>query len=273
MASAGVLQWYWWHAVFSAQSRRQRHRCGKLRHKTMSLMSLPAQLRHRPFQVTLDSNKVDIDSYNADAWLLSPPVSRILDKTSDTHAILVEILEKNNFVTQEFILSPLQFGLPYSRPRYYCLAKRKPLSFEVPKFNNQLFRTPGPLLGQTESTMEKEQLQSPEYWDELPFRPLLLWHNTALCARTVVGYILKSDHADIVYPHSKRYCCFTKSYYRYVKGTGSLLATVQMLDITVTGAVVAPKDVLVVNEGGMKTIRDEKSYAFPRLLSSCNPFP
>ncbi|KAL6968101.1 C-5 cytosine-specific DNA methylase [Sarracenia purpurea var. burkii] len=32
---------------------------------------------------------------------------------------------------------------------------------------------------------------------------------------------------DIVYPGSKRCCCFTKSYYRYVKGTDSLLATVQ----------------------------------------------
>jgi tRNA (cytosine38-C5)-methyltransferase len=30
---------------------------------------------------------------------------------------------------------------------------------------------------------------------------------------------------DIVCPESKRCCCFTKSYYRYVKGTGSLLAT------------------------------------------------
>lgn len=33
---------------------------------------------------------------------------------------------------------------------------------------------------------------------------------------------------DIVYPDSKRCCCFTKSYYRYVKGTGSLLATIQV---------------------------------------------
>ncbi|KAI3876939.1 hypothetical protein MKX03_032484 [Papaver bracteatum] len=32
---------------------------------------------------------------------------------------------------------------------------------------------------------------------------------------------------DIVYSDSKRCCCFTKSYYRYVKGTGSLLATIQ----------------------------------------------
>ncbi|XP_047262103.1 tRNA (cytosine(38)-C(5))-methyltransferase 2-like [Capsicum annuum] len=58
--------------------------------------------------------------------LLQPPSYLFVEnvvgfETSDTHAILVEILEKNNFVTQEFILSPLQFGLPYSRPRYYCL--------------------------------------------------------------------------------------------------------------------------------------------------------
>lgn len=42
-------------------------------------------------------------------------------QTSDTHAKLIEILEKTNFITQEFILSPLQFGIPYSRPRYFCL--------------------------------------------------------------------------------------------------------------------------------------------------------
>ncbi|XP_060208272.1 tRNA (cytosine(38)-C(5))-methyltransferase 2 isoform X2 [Lycium barbarum] len=163
---------------------------------------------HRPFQGNIQTlSAANLDGYNADAWLLSPPCQpytrqglqkgssdarassflKILElipqllrppsylfvenvvgfETSDTHAILVEILEKNSFVTQEFILSPLQFGLPYSRPRYYCLAKRKPLSFEVPEFNSQLLRTPGPLLGRTERTVEKEQLQQPEYWDEL----------------------------------------------------------------------------------------------------------
>lgn len=34
--------------------------------------------------------------------------------------------------------------------------------------------------------------------------------------------------SDIVYPDSRRCCCFTKSYYRYVKGTGSLLATIEV---------------------------------------------
>lgn len=45
----------------------------------------------------------------------------ILLQTSDTHKIMIQTLEKADFVTQEFILSPLQFGVPYSRPRYFCL--------------------------------------------------------------------------------------------------------------------------------------------------------
>lgn len=42
-------------------------------------------------------------------------------QTSDTHGRMIEILARAAFVTQEFILSPLQFGVPYSRPRYFCL--------------------------------------------------------------------------------------------------------------------------------------------------------
>lgn len=44
-----------------------------------------------------------------------------LVQTSDTHSRMIETLVKLEFVTQEFILSPLQFGVPYSRPRYFCL--------------------------------------------------------------------------------------------------------------------------------------------------------
>ncbi|KAL7163685.1 hypothetical protein ACSBR2_039746 [Camellia fascicularis] len=68
-----------------------------------------------------------------------------LDKTFDMHRIMIDILEKVDFVTQEFILSPLQFGVPYSRPRYFCLAKRKPSSFQSPLVNNQLLWSPSPL--------------------------------------------------------------------------------------------------------------------------------
>lgn len=57
---------------------------------------------------------------NLYAYLFCPFFSLWL-QTSDTHTKMIDILAKTNFVVQEFILSPLQFGIPYSRPRYFCL--------------------------------------------------------------------------------------------------------------------------------------------------------
>jgi len=105
----------------------------------------------------------DLDKYKAHAWLLSPPCQpytrqglqkhsadarafsfiKILNlmqnmsyppqmlfvenvvgfEVSDTHDQLLEVLSSLNFNLQEFILSPLQFGVPYSRPRYFCLVR------------------------------------------------------------------------------------------------------------------------------------------------------
>lgn len=45
----------------------------------------------------------------------------LLLQTSNTHKQMIEIFAKTGFVTQEYILTPLQFGVPYSRPRYFCL--------------------------------------------------------------------------------------------------------------------------------------------------------
>eukprot|EP00268_Persea_americana_P012812 TRINITY_DN15499_c0_g1_i2.p1 TRINITY_DN15499_c0_g1~~TRINITY_DN15499_c0_g1_i2.p1 ORF type:complete len:201 (-),score=35.97 TRINITY_DN15499_c0_g1_i2:3454-4056(-) len=67
-------------------------------------------------------------------------------ETSNTHKQMMEIFAKSGFVTQEYILTPLQFGVPYSRPRYFCLAKRKPSTFQNPHLNSQLLWTPIPFL-------------------------------------------------------------------------------------------------------------------------------
>ncbi|KAJ9702514.1 hypothetical protein PVL29_004314 [Vitis rotundifolia] len=252
----------------------------------------------------------DLDRHRAHAWLLSPPCQpytrqglqkhsgdarafsflKILEliqhtlhpplmlfvenvvgfETSDTHVKMIEILSKTGFVTQEFILSPIQFGVPYSRPRYFCLAKRKPLSFENQLFNNQLLSTPSPLFGHEDDSLIDEHDQSEKIWDKLlqscePVETFLEFKNTINPLETESSYLdtlsvstdasgeLENDERDrsdsnswgqfsvplslierwgsamdIVYPDSKRCCCFTKSYYRYVKGTGSLLATGQV---------------------------------------------
>ncbi|KAG5562771.1 hypothetical protein RHGRI_005485 [Rhododendron griersonianum] len=262
---------------------------------------------HRPCQGNIQTlSAADLDSYRAQAWLLSPPCQpytrqglqkgsadarassflKILElipkssqpplmifvenvvgfETSDTHSIMIEMLAKAAFVTQEFILSPLQFGVPYSRPRYFCLAKRKPSSFQCPLFNNQLLWAPGPLLDNDANNMVNECNQPQESYDQwlpacLPVENFLEFKNptnqvetsSSLKLPTIVSIeVSEGDEGngsdftsasqyfvplslikrwgaamDIVYPDSKRCCCFTKSYYRYVKGTGSLLATVQ----------------------------------------------
>ncbi|XVF88153.1 hypothetical protein PTKIN_Ptkin19aG0027300 [Pterospermum kingtungense] len=282
----------------------------------------------------------DLDSYQAHVWLLSPPcqpytrqglqrhsadarafsflnilelisrMSRPPDmlfvenvvgfETSDTHAKMVEILGNSDFVTQEFILSPLQFGVPYSRPRYFCLAKRKPLSFRCQLFNNQLLWSPIPLFGNDDNTVIGENDQSQENWDKLiescqPIETFLEFtsksdqvdmESSSLATTDVSTNGLEASEKfveqdvfdfssidqfmvpsslierwgssmDIVYPDSKRCCCFTKSYYRYVKGTGSLLATVQ------------PK-----NKGKASSLKEQcLRYFTPREVANLHSFP
>ncbi|XP_022325710.2 tRNA (cytosine(38)-C(5))-methyltransferase-like isoform X2 [Crassostrea virginica] len=48
---------------------------------------------------------------------------------SKTCLKLQETLQKCNFSYQEFLLTPLQFGIPNSRLRYYLIARRGPLEF------------------------------------------------------------------------------------------------------------------------------------------------
>ncbi|MED6204629.1 C-5 cytosine-specific DNA methylase, variant 2 [Stylosanthes scabra] len=203
-------------------------------------------------------------------FLLKPPSLLFVEnvvgfETSDTHAKLIEILDRTNFVTQEFILSPLQFGIPYSRPRYFCLAKRKPYSFVNEVWNRQLIQSPRPLYEhfhtaviEDDSSQEDrhkllQSCQPIESFLELknPSNNIEVESATSLtglsngnprtlgegdddvCDTSQQYYVPLSlverwgSAMDVVYPDSKRCCCFTKSYYRYVKGTGSLLATVQ----------------------------------------------
>ncbi|KAL4555761.1 hypothetical protein LXL04_038389 [Taraxacum kok-saghyz] len=238
----------------------------------------------------------DLDRYRANVWLLSPPCQpytrqglqkqsadarassflQILEiipqlklppsmlfvenvvgfETSDTHEKMIQILEENQFVTQEFILSPLQFGVPYSHPRYFCLAKRKPLAFSNPEFNRQLLHVPKPLLD------ENDELKTC-----LPIETFLEFGKdfqpNGVLEGSINQYLVPSNlierwgnAMDVVYPDSKRCCCFTKSYYRYVKGTGSLLATI--MPIT--------RDKTSLEELFLK-------YFTPREVSNLHSFP
>ena len=49
---------------------------------------------------------------------------------SETRLRMLDAFERGQLrAVQEFILSPEQFGVPYSRPRYFCLARKRPFPF------------------------------------------------------------------------------------------------------------------------------------------------
>ncbi|EEE54975.1 hypothetical protein OsJ_02581 [Oryza sativa Japonica Group] len=213
----------------------------------------------------------DLDKYKAQAWLLSPPCQpytrqglqkhsadarafsfiKILNlmknmcfppqmlfvenvvgfEVSDTHDQLIEVLSDLNFNTQEFILSPLQFGIPYSRPRYFCLAKREPVSFQNPSDNSKLLRTPTFLTlvraGHNRCNPDEDEL-------ELVCKPISDFLETIslnVADQDSSGTISDINGSDGCTPSgiiSQDYVVplnLIERYYRYVKGTGSLLAT------------------------------------------------
>ena len=73
----------------------------------LSLLELVPRLRRKPTHVLVE-NVVGFE-------------------TSETRDVLLRTLTQNGFDAREFILSPRMFGVPYSRPRYFCVAKTKGL--------------------------------------------------------------------------------------------------------------------------------------------------
>lgn len=103
------------------------------------LMSPPCQ----PF--TRNGNKLDVNDKRSCSFLYLLNILPKLNidyilienvkgfECSKMRQTLIETLRNCNYDYQEFILSPSQFGVPNTRHRYYCLAKKIPLKFS---FNN-----------------------------------------------------------------------------------------------------------------------------------------
>lgn len=131
----------------------------------------------------------------------------ILYQTSTTRELLVDTLRDNGYDTVEFLLTPLQFGIPNSRLRYYLLAKATPLTFRLPAENRRgiLRHIPGDgrpwtddrknanaeaIEGFLDAEMSSDEFDSLK----IPDRVLEKW-----------GRLF-----DIVKPSSRRTCCFTR---------------------------------------------------------------
>lgn len=178
------------------------------------LMSPPCQ----PF--TRVGNKKDIDDARTNALV---HICNILDQLETVDYILMEnvkgfevsqardmyinALKKSNFEYQEMILTPTEIGVPNTRHRYYCLA-RKMGSFPF-KCNGILDHLPTNTQKQRNNLVTIGSLiENTSVSDEF------LLSDDILLKRVWV--------MDIVYPESKNSMCFTKAYTHYSEGTGSV---------------------------------------------------
>lgn len=183
------------------------------------LMSPPCQ----PF--TRVGNKKDIDDARTNALL---HICSILDKletieyvlmenvkgfeTSQARDVYIDALKRAKFEYQEFILSPTEIGVPNTRHRYYCLARKmKRFSFQC---ENILERLP---FGSNDDAKAIEE--SPLTVQCVIDRPIDDYSAFMLSDDVLMK---RAWLLDIVHPTSTNTICFTKAYTHYTEGTGSV---------------------------------------------------
>lgn len=142
---------------------------------------------------------------------------------SMTRRRLVDALQRFGYVVAEFLLTPVQFGIPNSRLRYYLLAKLSPLRFsglDESHFDRVHETIPGAASGIPVHSLH-------EYLDHAHEDVVSLHHNISDRVLSKWGRLF-----DIVLPSSRRTCCFTRSYTHLVERTGSILQVNEDLDTT-----------------------------------------
>ncbi|XP_073946888.1 tRNA (cytosine(38)-C(5))-methyltransferase-like [Choristoneura fumiferana] len=116
--------------------------------------------------------------------------------------LFINKLQECEFVYQEFLVCPSTVGVPNSRLRYYCLARRN----------------------STWTFKRKDEIMNrlPKDFDE-PFALSEIIEDSVPDKHLVPDKLLKRANIfDVCYKDSRRSCCFTKAYTHYVEGTGSV---------------------------------------------------
>jgi tRNA (cytosine38-C5)-methyltransferase len=202
----------------------------------------------------------ELDRHRADLWLLSPPCQPYTrqgnqlgkaDGRAGSFCCLLAALQKMQhpprrllvenvvgfeasemrddllaalpgYLVHEYVLSPAQLGVPYSRPRYFLLAALPSpgCTLATPQLEIPGRSPPGA------ETPPRARLLS-EFLELSGGGDAALWERFAVPWAAVRSSLLAVDlvheSADEATP-PRPVNCFTKNYAKYAKGTGSLLA-------------------------------------------------
>ncbi|XP_015113483.1 tRNA (cytosine-5-)-methyltransferase [Diachasma alloeum] len=146
-------------------------------------------------------------------------------ETSETRDSLIQTIEEK-FNYKEFILSPCQFDIPNSRRRYYLIAKRKDLDFcfddssLVQSIPREIKETLSPSKKLSPSRIE--DILEDDGTREKQYERYFLSEETVQKRLNVL---------DVRSPDSTGSCCFTKAYFRYAEGTGSVYSPLSQCEV------------------------------------------
>ncbi|ETN57847.1 DNA (cytosine-5)-methyltransferase [Anopheles darlingi] len=189
--------------------------------KTISKLAIDTVLMSPPCQPFTRNGKFnDIHDRRSDPFLHIcellheiPTVEFILMENvkgfegSQACALYKARLKEAGFEYQEYVLSPHQFGIPNTRHRYYCLAKRKGKGFK--RKADGIIVTHPSNDGGTVPLLTIGDIVDPSENDEK-----YLLKEAALRKHLPI--------MDVCTPESNNSMCFTKAYTHYAEGTGSV---------------------------------------------------
>ncbi|XP_050406035.1 tRNA (cytosine(38)-C(5))-methyltransferase [Patella vulgata] len=171
---------------------------------------------------------------------------------SEARQCLINTLQANSYYFQEFLLTPLQFGIPNCRLRYYLIAKSKCFNFEVTDMPiTEIPNCPDDWLAYNHEN-EKDLRTNISVECESKWQPLENCeqniHQEELEDHVISDKCLKLVHflekkstdyfqdylveeknlkwfiiMDIVHPGLKKTMCFTKRYGHYINGAGPII--------------------------------------------------
>ena len=147
-------------------------------------------------------------------------------ESSTVRNLFIDKLKECNFIYQEFLLCPSTVGVPNSRLRYYCTARRKNLTWPF-KRRDEIVS-----LFIKHVNMKNKKLLLKFFLFQITCLPKdfgvpdtlesIIEDNVPDKFLVPVKKLKFANVLDICYRNSKRSCCFTKAYTHYVEGTGSV---------------------------------------------------